>query len=265
MKQIRRYINLFFVIVKISFAKATAFRFDFWCRIFMDLVFYAVSIAGLKLLYLHTGDLGGWNESQALVFLSGYLLLDALQMTFISHNLWQFPSDVNTGQFDYVLVRPVSSLFWISLKEISVSSVVNLICALAVFIWSLSNFDAIESVWQYVLFFLFLINGLFLFFLVRILFSMPVFWLHSPYTFERIFYSLQPFLERPHQIFKGWIKFVVMTILPFALMASVPAHFLFNESSFMMVLQTVAVTTGFATFVFWLWNRALGSYSSASS
>lgn len=260
-----RYLTLFIVIVKVSFAKATAFRFDFWCRVGMDFVFYGVSIAGLKLLYLHTSDLGGWSESQALVFLSGYLLLDALQMTFISHNLWQFPSDVTNGQFDYVLVRPVSSLFWISLKEISVSSVVNLTGAFAVFVWALHGFDQSISGIQYILFSLFLLNGLFLFFLVRILFSMPVFWLHSPYTFERIFYSLQPFLERPHQIFRGWVRVFITTIIPFALMASVPAHFLFNEASSLLIIQTMTVTFCFAIVVLFLWGKALKSYSSASS
>ena len=260
-----RYIQLLWAITKVSFIRATAFRFDFWCRIIMDLVFYAVSLVGFKLIYLQTPMLGGWTESQAMVFIAGYLILDALQMTFISHNLWEFPSDVNTGQFDYTLVRPVSSLFWISCHEVAVNSFINLLFAIGIFIWALSGYDAPISVINLLWYGFFLLNGLFLFFLVRVLFSLPVFWLHSPYTFERIFYSLQPFLDRPHTIFKGWIRLSVMTILPFGLMASLPAYIFFNGVSLSIAINVLIVTFLFASLVLWLWNKALRSYASASS
>lgn len=260
-----RYLSLMWTIIKVSFIRATAFRFDFWCRIVMDLVFYAVSIIGFKLIYLHTPMLGGWTEEQAMIFIAGYLILDALQMTFISHNLWEFPSTVNTGHFDYVLVRPVSSLFWISCNEVAVNSFINLLFAFGIFIWALMGYSEPINFINLIWYGFFLLNGLFLFFLVRILFSLPVFWLHSPYTFERIFYSLQPFLDRPHMIFKGWIRFVMMTIIPFGLMASMPAYIFFNGPTVEIILNTTSVTLLFAILVFWLWGKALGSYSSASS
>ena len=260
-----RYPSLYWSILKVSFIRATAFRFDFWWRVGMDLVFYGVSIAGFKLIYLHTPLLGGWTEDQVMVFIAGYFILDALQMTFLSQNLWEFPSDVNTGLFDYTLVRPVSPLFWISCKEVAVSSFVNLLAALGIFTWALSNYTAPFSALDVLTYIFFLLNGLFIFFCVRILFSLPVFWLHSPYTFERIFYSLQPFLDRPHTIYSGWARLLVLTLIPFGLMASLPAYIFFNGLTLKIALLTLSVTTFFGAFVFWIWSKAINAYSSASS
>lgn len=260
-----RYLKLYWAIIKVSFIRATAFRFDFWWRVGMDLVFYGVSIAGFKLIYLHTPLLGGWSEEQVMVFIAGYFILDALQMTFLSQNLWEFPSDVNTGLFDYTLVRPVSPLFWISCKEVAVSSFVNLLAAIGILTWALSNYSSPFGILDIITFIFFLLNGLFIFFCVRILFSLPVFWLHSPYTFERIFYSLQPFLDRPHTIYSGWARMLVLTILPFGLMASLPAYVFFNGLTLEIISLTLAVTVAFGTFVYWIWNKAVGAYSSASS
>ena len=42
---------------------------------------------------------------------------DAIHMTVFSNNMWWFPIFINRGDLDYYLIRPVSSLFFLSLRD----------------------------------------------------------------------------------------------------------------------------------------------------
>src|SRR5690606_31745219 len=100
--------------IRFSFSKALEFRVEFYLRIIMDIVYYAVNIAFFKTLFLHTPTLGGWNEKEVTIFVACYILVDALNMTFFANNAWQIPGLINKGDLDYYLLRPVSPLFFLS-------------------------------------------------------------------------------------------------------------------------------------------------------
>ena len=72
-----RYLRLYSHFVRFSLSKSMEFRIDFFFRIVMDCVYYAVNLAFFKVLYLHTNSLGGWKETDTMVFVGTYLFVDA--------------------------------------------------------------------------------------------------------------------------------------------------------------------------------------------
>jgi ABC-2 type transport system permease protein len=260
-----RYCRLYLHIISFSFGKATAYRFDFWCRILMDIAYYAVSIGFFKILFLKTGTLGGWTEQQVMIFVGAGLVLDALQMTTISGNLWELPSTINKGDLDYHIVRPISTLFFLCFHEFAVGSLVNFAIAASFFGWALSQYPVAFTVLQLLTFLFFLFVGFLLFFGLRLLVSLPVFWTQSPYGLERIFYSMLPLMERPDVIFRGAVRLLILTALPFALMVSFPARMFFDGFDSGTALHMFVVLLCLWSVVFWVWRRGVASYSSASS
>ena len=63
------------------------FRLDFFFKIIMDCMFYVVNLGFYKILFLTTPILAGWSEDQTMVFVSSYLLVDALHMTVFALSL----------------------------------------------------------------------------------------------------------------------------------------------------------------------------------
>ena len=76
----------------------------------------------LPVLYTRTGLVGGWTLDQTYMFACGYLFVDAIHMTLFANNMWMLPVFINKGDLDYYLVRPVSSLFFLSLREFAANS-----------------------------------------------------------------------------------------------------------------------------------------------
>jgi ABC-2 type transport system permease protein len=92
-----------------------------------------------------------------------------------------------------------------------------------------------------------------------------VFWLHVPHGLQEVFYSVANSAQRPHKIYTGYVRRLLVTALPFAVVISFPVQALFEGPSVGLVLHTAAVVVGMFLFLLWLWRRALRSYVSASS
>ena len=111
----------------------------------------------------------------------------------------------------------------------------------------------------------FLLIGLFIYYLTRLAFIIPVFWLHSNRGLDEIIWSLGKLAERPHQIYGGWLRVALSHDLPLALTFSVPAHVLFEGLTLWTFLHVATVAVLGTAFILWFWRRGLAGYSSASS
>ena len=260
-----RYLRLYVYFLQFSFSKAMEFRLDFFFRIFMDVFYYAVNIMLFKVLYLHTPLIAGWGEGQMMIFVASYLLVDAINMTVFSTNLWWLPYYINRGELDYYLIRPVSPLFFLSLREFSANSFVNLLMALGFFVYTLVSYTQPFSFVELLGFIVLLLNGALIYYCIQMCMVLPVFWTQSARGFADLFYSLGVAMERPDKIFKGAIRIIFTMILPFALIASFPARIFLDGWDGKLLLQLSIVTVALWLLMLKLWNQGLKNYSSASS
>ncbi len=260
-----RYFRLFGYFVAFSFSRSLEFRFDFFVRILMDVVYYCVAISFFRVLFLHTPNLGGWNEPQLMIFVAGYCMVDAICMTLFSNNTWQFPFLVNRGDLDYYLVRPVSTLFFVSLRDFAANSFFNLVITFGLLAWAVGRYPEPISVLKCMLFVGLIFNGAFLFYCMNMLANMVVFFTQSSEGFGYLIWSMNKFGERPDRIYSGWLRRVVTIMLPFAVIASFPTRLLLEEFDWQILGHTLAVTMAFYLLLLVTWQRALRAYSSASS
>ncbi len=260
-----RYLRLYLHFLRFSFSRAMQFRLDFFFKIFMDLIFYVVNIGFYKILFLNTPSLAGWNESQTIVFVSSYLLVDALHMTVFASNMWWLPFYINRGDLDSYLTRPVSTLFIISLREFAANSFINLLFALGIFTWALSQLSTSYSLLDLLLYIGLILNGVLLHYVLQMIFIIPVFWTQSNRGFNDFFFSMGISIERPDLIYKGALRWVLTFILPFALIVSFPARIFFETQADWLLLHLFGVTLAMWAVMLGLWKKGLKAYSSASS
>jgi ABC-2 type transport system permease protein len=261
----RRYFVLYLHFLRFSFSRAMEFRIDFFFRVVMDALYYVVHLAFFTIIYQHTSLLGGWTLDQMYIFVCGYLFVDAVHMTVVADNMWWLPILINRGDLDYYLVRPVSSLYFLSLRQFAANSFLNLVIAGGLIVWALMRYPGELGADRLAIYFMLLAVGSFLYFLMRLLFIIPVFWLHSNRGLDEINWSIGRLAERPHQIYVNWLRVAMLTILPLAFLYSVPAQALFEGLTAGTALHLAAVVVVGSLFILWFWRKGLESYSSASS
>ncbi len=241
------------------------FRLDFFFRIVMDLIYYLMNIAFFQIIFLHAGSVGGWDLHQMMIFVAGFCLIDAMFMTLFSNNLWWFPQLINRGDLDYHLVRPVSSLFMLSVRDFATNSFVNFLMSLGVLAWAILSYPGEFGLGRAALFIGFLILGLLVQYLIRMTFIIPVFWTHSVRGFDSFYYQMSHVLERPDRIFRGWARWIFSWVLPFSVIASFPARLVLEAFSWSVFFHLWVVIAVYAGIVNIFWKAGLKAYSSASS
>jgi len=260
-----RYLRLYLCFVRFSFTKALQFRLDFFFRVAMDAVWYAVNLGFFGVLYAHTSLLGGWTESQAFVFAAGVFLADALHMTVFANNMWWLPIFVNRGDLDYHLVRPVSSLFFLSTRDFAANSLLNVVLAAGILAVTLGRYPDPLPAERVVLYLALLLAGVLIQYSLHLLFLIPVFWTHSAHGLRELYYAFERFAGRPHGVYGGLLRRILVSILPFSLIASYPTRALFEGFSPSLVLHVVGVAAASLVVVSIAWRLGLRAYASASS
>jgi ABC-2 type transport system permease protein len=246
-------------------AKTMEFRLDFFFRFVMDIAYYGVNLVFYETLFLHTSQLGGYSLEQARVFVGTFMVVDAITMTIFSNNIWWLPTYINRGDLDYYLVRPVSSLFFATMRDFSFSSFLNLLCASGILTWALVTYSEPLPLGRLPAFLVFVVLGACLHSMVYLLTVLPSFWLESSSGLHGMFYNFARLMERPDGIYTGWVRRALVTIMPFAVMASFPTRMLWEGFGWQLVLHFLFVVAGFFGLVLFVWHLGLKRYGSASS
>jgi ABC-2 type transport system permease protein len=262
---VARYLRLYAHFLRFSFSRAMQFRLDFFFRVGMDALWNAMHLTFFGVLFGHTGSVGGWGPDETYLFLGGVFVADAIQMTVVSNNLWTFPIAVNRGDLDYHLVRPVSTLFFVSLRDFAANSFLNLLIALAILVWAMARYPAPLPATTVGVYVFLLLVGAFLHYCVQLSFLLPVFWTHSGTGLRDVFWTADAYTSRPHGIFRGWTRRFLVSFLPLMLVVSYPTRVLVEGPSWEVVLHVVGVAVAAFLVLLALWRRGLRAYASASS
>jgi len=260
-----RYLRLYLCFLRFSFSRALEFRLDFFFRVVMDLAYYGVNIALYSVLFSQTAIIGGWDIHQARVFMAGFMVVDAITMTVFSNNLWWLPIFINRGDLDYYLVRPVSSLFFLTLRDFAANSFLNLLCAGGILIWALMSYPG-DLPYARLPFLLFGLGiGASLHAMIFLLTVLPAFWLESGHGMHGLFYNFARLMERPDRVYTGWVRRLLVTVIPFALIASFPTRMFWEGNVWWLSGHMLLVASLLFLGILWIWDKGLKRYGSASS
>lgn len=109
--------------LKRFWSTSLAAEMEYQANLLVELLAVAGNLAGslftLSLFYGHGQQLGGWSWDQALVVLGLYTLLDGFAGTLLRPNLGNLVKQVQSGSLDFVLLKPIDSQFWLSLRSFS--------------------------------------------------------------------------------------------------------------------------------------------------
>ena len=95
------------------------------------------SIFLLTIFFQNTENIGGWKFEQALIIQSIYTILNGITNTWFNPNLKEIVKHVREGTLDFVLIKPIDSQFFISLKKITPSGILEIIIGVVLLFYSI--------------------------------------------------------------------------------------------------------------------------------
>lgn len=219
------------------------------------------------LLFYGTGyTMGGWSLHQAMMVVACYTILDGFQQALLAPNRTQITELVRQGKLDFVLLKPLDSQFYLSLRRLSLWGLPNILLGLGLLILAIRQMEAPITLAGVALGLVALLLALLILYALGYLLSTLTIWLVK---MDNITFAMQALLEAgryPVPAYPMAYRVFFTVVVPVAFMTSVPAQSFFAPGQ---AVGWVLGSAGVAGALLWgawaFWRFALRSYTSASS
>lgn len=225
-------------------------------RVGLFLVFLGFLFQGAK-------TLAGYSREQIIFFYLSFNLIDTLAQFFF-REVYRFRQLVVSGNFDFVLLKPVNSLLRILLGGADILDLIMLIILLILTgSFASQNFSVNFS--QIFLYFLLIINGL----VIAAAFHIAVLGVGIITTsidhLVMIYRDLTSMLRIPVDLYVDPVRFLLTFVLPLGLMITIPSKALLGllDLNWILISLFFGAASLFLSLKFWRFS--LRKYSSASS
>ncbi len=259
-----RYWDIFRVQVKNNFVREAVYRTNFLTMMTVDLIWIFIEFSLFSIIYANTPTLAGWTKPQVYFFLGIFFASDALFTTFFQRNFWNFSDLVNKGELDILLTKPAHPLFLSLTRWLSLTASFNFFLGLAITV-KYADAAGFEGGVKWLLLGFWLLVGLLAALVLRFAFSIWIFWTERSWALSRMYYQFFQFATKPDSLYPPMIRYVILTVLPFGFIGSIPARALLHGLELKEYALVAGVLLAFIAFNTVMWRMGLKRYQSASS
>lgn len=115
----QRYLQVLKLFWATALAAELEYRVNFVIAALSSLGGLAGSLFSLFLFYRTGYTFQDWSWEQALIVLGVFTVLQGFSATFLAPNLNRIVRHIQQGTLDFVLLKPISSQFWLSAHTLS--------------------------------------------------------------------------------------------------------------------------------------------------
>jgi len=262
----RRYATIYAALWKNSVAREMSFKANFILWIFVELLWFALQLSFIAVIYSHTDHIGDWTKWEVVLLMGTAHFIQQVFQAFFFTNVTELSELVRTGKLDFMLLLPVNTRFLVSLRKVDLGGFVNAASALAVIIYALKEIPLIPSAMQVLGFALLAVTGVLIHYSLIFLLASVSFWTVRAQGIIWGYYSLFNISRLPDVAYRGLFKVVFTFVLPMILVANVPARVLAAKlqgpGRFLLLMAMMFACALVSEIV---WRFSVKRYTSASS
>jgi len=248
---------------------ALASQLEYQLNALIELLAMAGNLGGslmvLWLFYRQGVELGGWSWHGVLVVLGAYTCLDGLTSTLLRPNLSRIVNHVQDGTLDFVLLKPVDSQFWLSLRTISPAGLPEMGLGAVLMLWAargeLGSLPAGAVLAAATLLFA---AAVILYALWFVLAATSI-WFVKTWNATEVLRAALTAGRYPISAYPAGLRLFFTLVLPVAFLTTVPAEALLGRLTALAALTSVLVAALALAVSRAFWAFALRFYTSASS
>jgi ABC-2 type transport system permease protein len=251
--------------LKVGVMNELQYRVNFVVQLFQSLILVGTGPLMLSLVYSHTTELNGWTEPELLSLLGVQILLGGFIHTFIQPNMELLMQDVQQGTLDYALTKPEDSQVLISVRQVRIWQIVEVISGLVLLIVGLSGLETSIGLADALVFGFALGIGAVLVYCFWLIVTIGAFWVVRMEHVLELFEGIYPTGRWPVGVYPGWLRYIVTFLVPVAFAVTVPAEALTSRLHWPTLLLSIAFAGALFAFTRWFWRFGLRRYSGASA
>jgi ABC-2 type transport system permease protein len=265
--RLRRYKEVYAIMLRNSMIREMAFKANFLLWMGVELLWFIGQIVFIEVIFGYVDRIGDWTKWEVVLLVGTHQIIAQIFQAFFYANLANLPDLIRTGRLDFLLIQPIDTQFAVSTKQFGLDNLVNALIGIAFVVTALVKLAIVPTLAQIALYVFAVAMGVMVHYCVLFCLAATSFWIVRSQGLIYGYYSLFNLGRYPDVIFRGLFKFVFSWIIPVIVVTNIPTRLLIRATDspahllLHLTLATVIVTV--ATRLFWL--TALKRYASASS
>jgi ABC-2 type transport system permease protein len=258
-----RYLKVLNLFWTTSIAAELEYRLNFLIATFTSIANLVGSLFSLFLFYRTGYTFAGWSWQEAIVVLGLFTLLQGFSTTFLVPNLNSIVQQVERGTLDFVLLKPISSQFWLSARTISPWGLPDLLFGIILIVYAGNNLNLnwrnyLSGIAPIALGFMMLYSLWFILGATSI-------WFVKVYNVTEVLRGLLEAGRYPMAAYPAIYRFFFTFIVPVAFLTTIPADAILGRSESIWILGATILAILLFLAAVYFWRFALRFYTSASS
>ena len=262
---LRKYLKVYTKFLHTSLASELEYK----TNIIIDLITAILSLLGsiflLSIFFQSNSRIGGWEFEQALIIQGIYTILNGITNTWFNPNLTEIVKHIREGTLDFVLLKPIDSQFFISLKKINLSGILEITLGICLLIYCIRINQINFNLSFLTLCLITIICSICILYSLWFFISTTTIWFVKTWNATEVLRSFLYIGRFPLNSFSFSLRIFFSIFIPIAFITTIPSEVFLGLSEFWKIFLEVlvALTFLFTSRKFWLF--ALRYYSSASS
>lgn len=258
-----RYLQIIGLFWSTAFAAEMEYRANFLLASLSSLGNLAGSLFSVSLFYRNNYNFAGWNWHQALLVVGIFTLLQGVSATFLVPNLNRIVRHVQEGTLDFILLKPISSQFWLSCYTLSPWGLPDII--FGVILIGFAGHQLGLGLLNYVQGLLPLGMGVISLYSLWFMLGATSIWFVKIYNVTEVLRGLVEAGRFPMTAYPVAYRVFFTFVVPVAFLTTVPAEVMLNRAQPIWLLGSGLLALGLLYLSHRVWRFALRFYTSASS
>jgi ABC-2 type transport system permease protein len=231
----------------------------------MSLFWLAWAALSVRIYFFHTDSIAGWTYYELLIVLGLFFTLNGFRQMVLQPNLSRLSEYVRLGTLDYMLTKPVSSQFMVSLRNIGVFNWSDPLLGLGLVAFSLGQLGYAPGPSQLITFAVLLVAGMVMLYSLSLILQTLTIWLVNVQEIDAIIEGVLETGRFPVSFYRGWLSVALTAFIPIAFMTTFPAQALMGRLDPALIWISLLFTVGLFVVASTFWRFALRFYTGASS
>jgi ABC-2 type transport system permease protein len=260
-----RYLRLLAIFARTELQFALEYRVNLLLDVAQEFVIVLTSLTAVLVLFSHTGVINGWSLPEMIVLLGVYYVVQGAQAMLLETSFERFMEHVRLGTLDYILIKPVNSRFMVSTRHVQVAQVAQAILGFAILGVGVARIGEQVRLVDAVAFTITLACGLALVYCLLLVLSTLSFYFVRVENLLAIFWSFLDAGRFPVDVYPGWLRVTLSTVVPIGIAVTVPAQAIAGRLGGVGFIGMLLGTLVVWVFAGWFWRLGLRSYTGASA
>lgn len=261
-KKIGKFIKIWWLFSLNSFRVMLGDRIGVFCFLVGKILRFLLFMVFIIFLTKKTNSIAGYGPREALFVFLTFNIVDVVSQ-FLFREVYRFGAKVSSGEFDFILLKPISPLFRSLMGGADVLDLITVFPLLGLVIFVGKDFS--PDFLRVFLFIILIVNS------ILISASFHIFVLALSLVFWNLDYLLQIYRDLmglgrfPIEIYREPVRTFLNFFIPVGIMIMVPARTLIGMINIKWILLSFLISFVFVCLSLLSWKYALRKYTSYSS